>query len=805
MNIINKTITLADGRVIEIETGKLAKQAAGSAVVKMGGTMLLATVTAASEVKEGTDFMPLTVDYKEKFYSAGRFPGGFMKREGKSSDYEILISRLIDRPIRPLWPDDFHLEVFVNVTLISAEKDIQPDALAGLAASCALATSDLPFGGPISEVRVCRIGGEFVINPTFAEMEKADLELMVAATEENIMMVEGEMKEVSEQTMLDAIKFAHEEIKRHCQVQKELMHELGTDVNKRDYPHDVEDEELKKAVEDFCYGKCYALAKSAKAKHEREDGFNAIKDEFIATLPEPQNADEKEAYAQKVMLINRYYGAVEKEAMRNMILDEHIRLDGRVCDQVRPIWCEVGYLPCAHGSAIFTRGETQSLATVTLGTKMDMKETDEVLIQDDQQVVLHYNFPPFATGDAKAQRGVGRREIGHGNLALRALKPVIPVAPENPYAVRIVSDILESNGSSSMASVCGGCLALMDAGVQISKPVAGVAMGLITDAERPNDRYAILTDILGDEDHLGDMDFKVTGTADGITATQMDIKVDGLSYDVLAKALEQARLGRLHIMGEMMKTIDKPREDYKPFVPRVVELRIAAEFIGAVIGKGGEVIQKIQKETGTTITIDEKPIAGDTTGKTEGVVDIFSTDKDSMDKALEWIKGICAVPEAGTVYHGKVVSILEFGAFIEILPGKEGLLHVSEIAWTKTEKVEDVLKVGDEVDVKLLEIDAKTGKMRLSMRALTEKPEGYVEPERKPRGDRGDRGGERRGGDRRGDRRDGDRREHRDGDRRDSNHRERRDDRPRRGGFSSREEAPAPTSEDFREPAEEVF
>ena len=809
MNIINKKINLADGRVIEIETGKLAKQAAGSAVVKMGGTMLLATVTAATEVKEGTDFMPLTVDYKEKYYSAGRFPGGFMKREGKSSDYEVLISRLIDRPIRPLWPDDFHLEVFVNVTLISAEKDIQPDALAGLAASCALATSDLPFGGPISEVRVCRIGGEFVINPNFSEMKDSDLELMVAATEENIMMVEGEMSEVSEHDMLEAIKFAHEEIKRHCRIQKELMHELGTDVNKRDYPHDIQDEDLKKAVEDFCYGKCYALAKSAKPKHEREDGFKAIKDEFIATLPEPQSVEEKEAYAQKVMLVERYYHAVEKEAMRNMILDEGIRLDGRVCNQVRPIWCEVDYLPCAHGSAIFTRGETQSLASVTLGTKMDMKEMDEVLIQEDQQVVLHYNFPPFATGDAKAQRGVGRREIGHGNLALRALKPVIPVAPENPYAVRIVSDILESNGSSSMASVCGGCLALMDAGVQIKKPVAGVAMGLITDAERPNDRYAILTDILGDEDHLGDMDFKVTGTADGITATQMDIKVDGLSYDVLEKALEQARQGRMHIMGEMMKTIDKPREDYKPFVPRVVEIRIAAEFIGAVIGKGGEVIQKIQKETGTTITIDEKPIAGDTTGKTEGVVDIFSTDGESMQKALDWIKGICAVPEAGTTYHGKVVSILEFGAFVEILPGKEGLLHVSEIAWTKTDKVEDVLKVGDEIDVKLLEIDAKTGKMRLSMRALTPKPEGYVEPERRPRGgnDRERKGGERREGERRerggndhrgGERHEGERRE------RGGNDRPRRDDRPRRSS-GPRTDAPAPTADDFREPTEEIF
>ena len=763
--------------------------------------MLLATVTAAKEVKEGTDFMPLTVDYKEKFYSAGRFPGGFMKREGKSSDYEILISRLIDRPIRPLWPDDFHLEVFVNVTLISAEKDIQPDALAGLAASCALATSDLPFGGPVSEVRVSRINGEFVINPSFSQMKDSDLELMVAATEENIMMVEGEMNEVTEHDMLEAIKFAHEEIKKHCRVQKELMHELGTDVNKRDYPHDVEDEQLKKEVEDFCYEKCYALAKSAKPKHEREDGFEAIKEEFIATIPEPQNAEEQAEYDQKIALVGRYYHAVEKEAMRNMILDEGIRLDGRVCDQVRPIWCEVDYLPCAHGSAIFTRGETQSLATVTLGTKMDMKETDEVLIQDDQQFVLHYNFPPFATGEAKPQRGVGRREIGHGNLAMRALKPVVPLAPENPYAVRVVSDILESNGSSSMASVCGGCLALMDAGVKIKKPVAGVAMGLITDAERPNDRYAILTDILGDEDHLGDMDFKVTGTADGITATQMDIKVDGLSYDVLEKALEQARQGRMHIMGEMMKTISEPREDYKPFVPRIEQLVVASEFIGAIIGKGGETIQKIQKETGTTITITEEP---NPSGEgTVGVVDVASNDKEAMQKAIDWINGICAVPEAGTVYHGKVVSILEFGAFVEILPGKEGLLHVSEIAWSKTDKVEDVLKVGDEVDVKLLEIDAKTGKMRLSMRALTEKPEGYVEAERRPRG--GDRGSDRR--ERRDERprRDSDRRERRDDrPRRDSDRRERRDERPRRD-FAPRNEAPSPRIEDFKEPADEVF
>ena len=785
MNIINKKIELSDGRVIEIETGKLAKQADGSAVIKMGGTMLLATVCAAKEVKEGTDFMPLTVDYKEKFYAAGRFPGGFMKREGKSSDYEILISRLIDRPIRPLWPSDYHLETFVNVTLISADKDTQPDALAGLAASCALAASDLPFEGPISEVRVCRIDGQFVINPGFEDMKRSDIELMVAATEENIMMVEGEMKEVSEHDMLEAIKFAHEEIKKHCRVQKELIKELGNDV-KRDYPHDEEDEDLRKAVHEFCYDKCYALAKSAKPKHEREDGFAQIKEEFLATLSE----EDQEA---KAAMVARYYGDEEKAAMRNMILDEGIRLDGRSSTQVRPIWCEVGYLPCAHGSAIFTRGETQSLATVTLGTKLDMKEMDEVLVQDDQQVVLHYNFPPFATGEARPQRGVGRREIGHGNLALRALKPVIPTMPENPYAVRIVSDILESNGSSSMASVCGGCLALMDAGVKIKKPVAGVAMGLITDKDRPNERYAILTDILGDEDHLGDMDFKVTGTADGITATQMDIKVDGLSYDVLAKALEQARQGRLHIMGEMMKTISEPREDYKPFVPRIKQIEIESDFIGAVIGKGGETIQKIQKETGTTITITED------TERHKGIVDIFSADRDALDKALAWIEGICAVPEVGTVYHGKVVSILDFGAFVEILPGKEGLLHVSEIAWEKTENVADVLKVGDEVDVKLLEIDEKSGKMRLSMRALQDKPEGYVEPERRPRGPRDDRKGDRRPNDRRAPR--DDRRAPRD-DRRG----ERRDDRkaPRRP-FGQKNEEAAEKAPDFETGSEDIL
>ncbi len=770
MNVINKQIELSDGRVIEIETGKLAKQADGSVTVKMGGTMLLATVTCAKDAKDDVDFMPLQVDYKEKFASAGRFPGGFMKREGKASDYEILIARLVDRALRPLFPEDFHAEVYVTVNLISAEKDIQPDALAGLAASAALAVSDIPFEGPISEVRVARIDGQLKINPNFSEMAKADIDIMVAATYDNIMMVEGEMKEVSEAEMLEAIKFTHEEIKKHCKVQMELTEAVGKTV-KRTYCHEENDEELRKAIEAFCYDRCYAIAKSGSAKHERSDAFDALKEEFYQTLPEEEREDKK-------MMVERYYHAVEKAAMRNMILDEGIRLDGRQTTQVRPIWCEVGYLPCAHGSAIFTRGETQSLSTVTLGTKLDMKERDEVLVQGTDQFVLHYNFPPFSTGEAKAQRGVGRREIGHGNLAWRALKPMIPMAPENPYAVRVVSDILESNGSSSMATVCAGCLALMDAGVQIKKPVAGVAMGLITDKENPNGRYAILTDILGDEDHLGDMDFKVTGTKDGITATQMDIKVDGLSYDVLEKALEQARQGRMHIMGEMMKTISEPREDYKPFVPRIIQIRVPGEFIGAIIGKGGEVIQKIQKETGTVVTITEEQH----NGVSEGVVDIFGENKESMDKALNWINGICAVPEVGAVYHAKVVSILEFGAFVEILPGKEGLLHISEIDWAKTEKVEDVLNIGDEVDVKLLEIDAKTGKMRLSRRALLEKPEGYVEPERRPRpqGDRGPRRDDRRGG---SDRRDG---------RRDDRRDNRRDDRrPRRDDRGPRNEAPS--------------
>ena len=724
MNIINKTIELNDGRIIEIETGKLAKQADGSVVVKMGGTMLLATVTYAKNAKEDVDFMPLTVDYREKYAAAGRYPGGFLKREGRPSDYEILISRLIDRALRPLFPADFHSETFVNVSLISADKENMPDCLAGLAASAALATSDIPFECPISEARVARIDGEFVIDPTFAQLENADIDIMVAATYDNIMMVEGEMKEVSEAEMLDAIKFAHGEIKKHCKVQMELMKECGTEI-KREYCQEVNDEDLRKALHEFSYDRCYIIAKSGQGKHERTDAFDVVKDEFMATIPEEER-DEKE------FMVNRYFGDILKEAMRRMVLDEGIRLDGRDTETVRPIWCEVGYLPGAHGSAIFTRGETQALATVTLGTKMDMKAMDQVLIQQTQQFVLHYNFPPFSTGEARPQRGVSRREIGHGNLAYRALKSIVPIGEENPYAVRVVSDILESNGSSSMATVCAGCLALMDTGIKIKKPVSGVAMGLIKDEK--SDKYAILTDILGDEDHLGDMDFKVTGTPDGITAAQMDIKVDGLSYEVLEKALTQAKRGREHILAKMLETLPEPRADFKPNVPRIVQVIIDGDFIGAVIGKGGETIQNIQKTTGTTVTITEKD------GK--GVIDIFGENKDSIEAALKSIKDITTVPEVGKTYNGKVVSILDFGAFVEILPGKEGLLHISELDYKKVDKVEDVLSVGDEVDVKLLEIDLRSGKMRLSKKALMPKPEGWVEPEHNRR--RNDRRDDRR-------------------------------------------------------------
>ena len=701
-NATQKVIQLSGGREIVIETGKLAKQADGSVVVRQGDTMLLATVVAAKEPKPDCDFMPLSVEYKEKYAAAGRFPGGFLKREARPSDYEILVARLIDRALRPLFPSDFHAEVFVTVNLISAEKDIMPDALAGLAASAALAVSDVPFAGPISEVRVSRINGEFVINPTYTQNENADLDIMVGATYDNILMVEGEMKEVSEADMLEAIKFAHAEIKKHCLAQMELSKELGKDV-KRTYCHETNDEALREKVIAETYDKAYAIARERSAKHERSEKFEALEEEFCAQFTE-------EELVEKRPLIKRYFhDDVLKKAMRNMILDEGIRLDGRHTTEIRPIWCEVGYLPCAHGSAIFTRGETQSLSTVTLGTKLDEKQIDEVLVKGTEQFVLHYNFPPFSTGEARASRGLSRREIGHGNLAWRALKPMVPVSEENPYAVRVVSDILESNGSSSMATVCAGTLALMDAGVKIKKPVSGIAMGLITDTK--TGKYAILSDILGDEDHLGDMDFKVTGTKDGITATQMDIKVDGLSYEVLAKALEQAKQGRMHILGKILETIPEPRADYKPFVPRIVQITIPQEFIGAVIGPGGKVIQEIQKQTGTTITITEKD--------NKGYVDIFGEDKGALDSALARIKEIVAIPEVGEVYNGKIRSIVAFGAFVEILPGKDGLLHISEIGNKRYETMEETgLKEGDMIEVKLIGIDPKNGKLKLSRKVL---------------------------------------------------------------------------------------
>ena len=730
-NAVQKFIPLEGGREIMIETGKLAKQADGSVVVKQGDTMLLATVVAAKDAKEGTDFMPLQVEYKEKFAAVGRIPGGFMKREGKAGDNEILVARLIDRALRPLFPADYHAEVYVTVNLISADKDIQADALAGLAASAALAVSDIPFGGPISEVRVARINGEYCINPTFSQMKDVDLDIMVAGTIDNILMVEGEMKEVSEEVMLGAIKYAHEAIKGHCAAQIELMKELGKDV-KREYCHENNDEELRQTIISELYDKAYAIATSGTMKHERSEAFEALEAEFAARYTE-------EELEEKAPLIHKYFhDDVQKMAMRNMILDEGKRLDGRKTDEIRPIWCEVNYLPCAHGSAIFTRGETQSLSTVTLGTKLDEKQHDDVLFQGSEQFVLHYNFPPFSTGEAKASRGVSRREIGHGHLAWRALKPMVPLGEENPYAVRVVSDILESNGSSSMATVCAGCMALMDAGVKLKKPVSGIAMGLISDSA--TGRWAVLSDILGDEDHLGDMDFKVTGTRDGITATQMDIKVDGLSYEVLAQALEQARVGRLHILDKITECIAEPREDYKPFVPRIEQIVIDKDFIGAVIGPGGKVIQDIQKTTGTTITITET--------ETSGLVDVFGPDKESIDAAMARIKGIVAVPEVGETYHGKIKSIVDFGAFVEILPGKEALLHISEIDYKRFETMAETgLNEGDEIDVKLIGIDQKTNKLRLSHKALLPKPEGWVEPERKPRAPRGDKGNDR--GDRR--------------------------------------------------------
>ncbi len=702
---IEKTIDLGDGRSITIETGKLAKQADGSVVVKMNNTYLLATVVSAKDAAPGVDFMPLSVEYREKFSAIGRFPGGFMKREARPSDNEILVCRLVDRALRPLFPEDYHAETFVTINLISGDKEDLPDALAGLAASAALAVSDVPFHGPISEVRVARINGELVINPTRSQLAEADMELVVGATMENILMVEGEMKEVSEQEMLEAMKLAHTAIKAQCKAQLELMEEVGK-TQKREYCHEVNDLELKAHVKAATYDKVYEVAKAGLPKYERSEKFAAIKEEYIAAN---YNTEDETVEIPKD-LIGKYYHDVEKEAVRRCILDERIRLDGRKTDEIRPIWSEVDYLPGPHGSSIFTRGETQSLSTVTLGTKLDEKIVDDVLNKSVDRFLLHYNFPPFSTGEARASRGTSRREIGHGNLAYRALKNMLP--DDYPYTVRIMSDILESNGSSSMATVCAGTLALMDAGVPIKKPVTGIAMGLITDEDK---NFAVLSDILGDEDHLGDMDFKVTGTKDGITATQMDIKVDGLSYEVLEKALLQAREGRLHIMDRIMETMDEPRADLKPHAPRMETIIIPKDMIGAVIGPGGKIIQEIQATTESTITIEE---VGNT-----GKVSVSANNADAINAAMAKIKGIVAVPEVGEVYKGKVKSIVPFGAFVEILPGKEGLLHISEIEWKRLEKVEDALKEGEEVEVKLIEVDQRSGKLKLSRKVLLPRPE----------------------------------------------------------------------------------
>ena len=742
-----KTIELADGKTITIETGKLAKQADGSVVVRMGDTMLLATVVSAIEARDDVDFMPLSVDYREKFAAAGRFPGGFLKREARPSDDEILVARLVDRALRPLFPDTYHAETAVMISLISANKEEMPDALAGLAASAAIAVSDVPFETAISEVRVARVNGEFVVNPTRSQMAEADLEIMVGASFDNIMMVEGEMDEVSEEVMLDAIKFAHEEIKKQCKVQDELAAELG--VVKREFNHETNDDELRAKVKADLYEKCYETAKKQITnKAERLEAFQTIRDEYIETYVEA-NADNEEVDMDlHVNLIKKYFHDEEKEAMRRMILDDGIRLDGRATNEIRPIWGEVNYLPGSHGSAIFTRGETQSLTSVTLGTKMDIKKIDNVTFQGTEKFLLHYNFPPFCVGDPKTPRGTSRREIGHGNLALRGLKKMIP--DDFPYVLRIVSDILESNGSSSMATVCAGTMGMMDAGIKIKKPVSGIAMGLITD--KGAEKYAVLSDILGDEDHLGDMDFKVTGTVDGITATQMDIKVDGLPYEVLAQALQQAKEGRLHILGKMLEVIPEPREDYKPNVPRIETVVIPKDMIGAIIGPGGKVIQAIQEETETVIVIEEID--------DQGRVEISGAGLEPIEAAKARIKAITAIPEVGEVYTGKVKSVVSFGAFIEIMPGKEALLHISEMAWARVENAEDFAKEGDMVEVKLIGVDERTGKLKLSHKVLTPKPEGYVErPPRENRGPRRDfRGNDRRGGDRRDDRRGGDRR-----------------------------------------------
>ena len=727
MNVITKTVQLPDGRTITIETGKVAKQADGAAVLRMGNTVLLATVCAAKDAVPGTDFMPLQVDYREQYAAAGRFPGGFTKREGKASDNEILTSRLVDRALRPLFPSNYHAEVYVQVMLLSADGVDQPDALAGFAASAAMACSDIPFEYYISEVRVARVNGEYVIDPTFEQMKEADMDIMVGATKDNIMMVEGEMKEVSEQDLIGALKAAAEAIKPMCLLQEELAKELGTDV-KRTYDHEVNDEELRQQIKDELYAPAYEATKAALPKQERQEAFEKIITDFLAKYDEAHadlTADELEEKHAEAM---RYYADVERDAMRRCILDEGIRLDGRKTTDIRPIWCEVSPLPMPHGSSIFTRGATQSLSTCTLGTKLDEKLGDDVLDRGYQRFLLHYNFPPFCTGEAKAQRGVGRREIGHGHLAWRGLKGQIPA--DFPYTVRLVSQILESNGSSSMATVCAGTLALMDAGVPMKNPVSGIAMGLIKNPGE--DKYAILSDILGDEDHLGDMDFKTTGTRNGLTATQMDIKCDGLSFEILEKALMQAKAGREHILGKMLETISEPRAEMKPQVPRIVAFEIPKEFIGAVIGPGGKIIQQMQEDTGSTITIDE--IDG------VGKVQVSAPNKESIDAALAKIKAIVAVPEVGEVYEGTVRSIMPYGCFVEILPGKDGLLHISEIDWKRLETVEEAgIKEGDKINVKLLEIDPKTGKYKLSHKVLIPKPEGYVERERRPRPERGER------------------------------------------------------------------
>ena len=732
MNVITKSVQLPDGRTITIETGKVAKQADGAAVLRMGNTVLLATVCAAKDAVPGTDFMPLQVDYREQYSAAGRFPGGFTKREGKASDEEILTSRLVDRALRPLFPSNYHAEVYVQVMLLSADGVDQPDALAGFAASAAMACSDIPFEHYISEVRVARINGEYVVNPTFQQMEEADMDIMVGATKDNIMMVEGEMKEVSEQDLIGALKAAAEAIKPMCELQYELAKEKGTDV-KREYDHEINDEELREQIKTELYKPAYDINHQALEKHARQDAFDKVLADFLEKYDAAHTDLSEEDLEEKHAEATRYYDDVMRDAMRRCILDEGLRLDGRATTDIRPIWCEVSPLPMPHGSAIFQRGETMSLSTCTLGTKMDEKLIDGVLEKSYQRFLLHYNFPPFSTGEAKAQRGVGRREIGHGHLAWRGLKGQIPA--DFPYTVRLVSQILESNGSSSMATVCAGTLALMDAGVPMKKPVSGIAMGLIKNPGE--DKYAILSDILGDEDHLGDMDFKTTGTRDGLTATQMDIKCDGLSFEILEEALMQAKAGREHILNCMMETISEPRAEMKPQVPRIVAFDIPKEFIGAVIGPGGKIIQQMQEDTGATITIEE------TDGK--GHVQVSAPNKDSIDAALAKIKAIVAVPEVGEVYEGTVRSIMPYGCFVEILPGKDGLLHISEIDWKRLETVEEAgIKEGDKIKVKLMEIDPKTGKYKLSHRVLMEKPEGYVERERRPRPDRGERRGGRR-------------------------------------------------------------